>query len=177
MYVKVDSLALLNQFNHIWMQCWIEKGYGLEAQAETADRFLITDQAERKIGTVELKPYSLNSSNDINSVFPFHQIDLLMDKPHAALEVDKVAILKEHRGANLSRLLSLITNYSEFHQIQYCVALLEHSFYRALRIVYKVPMKQLGERVYYKGDYVIPTLIYPQKIIQNKEKHSWLLAH
>lgn len=176
MYVKVDSLALLNQFNHIWMQCWIEKGYGLENENKDADRFLIVDDAERKIGTIEFKPYSLHPSNDINTVFPFYQLHMMNKDPQSVVEIDKTAILKEYRGANLARLLSLFVHYSEYYHVNYCVALLERNFYKALQIVYKIPMEQAGEKVYYKGDYVTPTIIFPQKIIRNKENYPWLLA-
>jgi len=48
-------------------------------------------------------------------------------------------------------------------------------FYKALRNVYKIPLKAVGEKIYYKGDYVIPALINPKEIYQNKKNYCWIL--
>jgi hypothetical protein len=175
MYQKVDSLALLNSFNQIWMECWLEKGYVLENEHGSSDRYLILDSTNQKIGTIEFKPYSLELSNNINTVFPFHEIDAITKNPWSVIEIDKVAILKQYRGKNLDRLLSLFVHYSEKHKISHCVVLLERMFYKALRNVYKIPLAAVGEKIYYKGDYVIPAVIYPQEIYQNKKNYSWIL--
>lgn len=175
MYQKVDSLALLNSFNEIWMECWLEKGYVLENENGPSDRYLITDAKDQKIGTIEFKPYHLGIQNNINTIFPFHEIEDLAANPRLVIEIDKVAILKEFRGKNLDRLLSVFVHYSEKHEISYCVVLLERMFYKALRNVYKIPLNAVGEKVYYKGDYVIPAIIYPKEIYQNKKDYSWLL--
>ncbi|MGG3891173.1 hypothetical protein [Metabacillus fastidiosus] len=176
MYIKVDSVALLNDFNQIWMECWLEKGYGLENEDLPTDRYLIIDSAKQKVGTIEFKPYTLDPNNNINIVYPFYQIESIIDKPNSVVEIDKVAILKQFRGKNLDRLLSLFVNYSEYHDISYCVVLLERVFYKALKHVYKIPLESVSEKIYYKGDYVIPAIIYPKEIYQNKEKYDWLVA-
>lgn len=176
MYMKVDSFALLNEFNQIWMECWLEKGYGFEMSEIPADRFLIIDAKDQKVGTIEFKQYSLDPANNINSVFPFYELEKLktLNLDHA-IEIDKVAILKQHRGKNLERLLSLFVEYSEYRQITHCVVLLERLFYKALKNVYKIPLETVSEKIYYKGDYVIPSILYPQGIYENKDSFSWLI--
>ena len=174
MYIKVDSLALLNDFNKIWIECWLEKGYGLEMEDGLADRYLITDSKDQKVGTIAFKPYQLDPNNNINTVYSFHQIESIKNKPESVVEIDKVAILRQFRGRNLERLLSVFVHYSEQHDISYCVALLERVFYKALRRVYKIPVESVGEQIYYKGDYVIPAIIYVQEMYQHKEKYPWL---
>ncbi|MGX2960657.1 hypothetical protein JNUCC23_15490 [Peribacillus sp. JNUCC 23] len=174
MYIKVDSLALYNQFNNIWIECWLEKGYGLEMEDGPADRYLITDSKDQKVGTIEFKPYLLEPNHNINTVYPFHLIESIKNNPESVIEIDKVAILKQFRGRNLERLLSVFVHYSEQHEISYCVALLERVFYKALRTIYKFPVKSVGEQIYYKGDYVIPAVIYPKDLYQHKEKYPWL---
>ncbi|GKU83600.1 hypothetical protein [Niallia sp. NCCP-28] len=176
LYIKVDSFALLNEFNQIWMECWLEKGYGLENWDDPTDRYLITDVHKQKVGTVEFKPYTLDSANNINKVYPFHEIDSIKENPDLAVEIDKVAILKQYRGKNLDRLLSVFVHYSEYHHIEYCVVLLERVFYKALKNVYKIPLNSVSEKIYYKGDYVIPAIIYPKEIYENKEKYRWLVT-
>lgn len=176
MYMKVDSFALLNEFNQIWMECWVEKGYGFEMSEMDADRFLIIDPNEQKVGTIEFKQYSLNPANNINSVFPFHELEKIKSlKSEHIMEIDKVAILKNHRGKNLERLLTLYVEYAQSRQISHCVVLLERLFYRALKTVYKIPLETVGEKIYYKGDYVIPSILYPREIYENKDNYSWLI--
>ncbi|KHD86285.1 hypothetical protein [Heyndrickxia ginsengihumi] len=176
MYIKVDSLALFNHFNQIWIECWLEKGYGLENEHEPADRYIITDVNDQKVGTIEFKPYTLDPQNNINQVYPFYQLESIKQDPNSVIEIDKVAILKQFRGKNLDRLLSLFVLYSEFHQVRYGIALLERVFFRALKNVYKIPLEAVSDKIYYKGDYVIPTVIYPEKIYQNKGEFSWLIT-
>lgn len=177
MYIKVDSLALLNDFNQIWMECWLEKGYGLEFGNVPTDRYIITDSDDQKIGTIEFKQYNLDPNNNINTVFPFQQIECIQQDPNAVIEIDKVAILKQHRGKNLERLIRLFTEYTEEHHIDYCVVLLERVFFKALKNVYKIPLEAVSEKIYYKGDYVVPSIIYSKEVYQNKEKYSWNLPH
>ncbi|MFD3450525.1 hypothetical protein ACFDTO_38870 [Microbacteriaceae bacterium 4G12] len=176
MYQKVDSVALLNNFNQIWMECWLEKGYVLENEDGSSDKYLITDIEEQKVGTIEFKPYTLDQNNNINTVFPFHEIELIANNPTSVVEIDKVAILKQFRGKNLDRLLSVFVHYSETHNISYCVVLLERVFYKALKTVYKIPVKAVGEKIYYKGDYVVPAIVYSNEVYQNKKNYSWLIA-
>ncbi|CAG9607781.1 hypothetical protein [Pseudoneobacillus rhizosphaerae] len=176
MYIKVDSVALLNHFNQIWMECWLEKGYFLENENSLTDRYIITDIEERKVGTIEFKPYSLDPKNNINTVFPFHELESIVKETDSVIEIDKVAILKEFRGKNLDRLLSLFVHYTEDHDINYCVVLLERIFYKALKNVYKIPLEAVGEKIYYKGDYVIPAIVCPKEIYQNKKDYKWIVS-
>jgi hypothetical protein len=162
----------LNTFNQIWMECWLEKGYMLDLSSEIADQFIIRDSEKRNIGTIEFKTYDPTSY--INTVFPFYKIEHLAINPAQVKEIDKVAILKQHRGKNLERLLSLFVSYTEANRVEYCVVLLERVFYKALKNVYKIPLESVGEQFYYKGDHVIPTVIYPRFIYSNKKNYPWL---
>lgn len=174
MYLKVNSFALLNSFNEIWMECWLEKGYVLENEHVSSDRYIITDLNDKHVGTIEFKSYNLDPQNNINTVFPFHEIEYIAENPSTVVEIDKVAILKQFRGRNLDRLLSVFVQYAEEHNLDYCVVLLERVFYKALRNVYKIPLKAISDKIYYKGDYVIPTIIHPKEIYLNKQKYSWI---
>ncbi|MCD8509698.1 MAG: hypothetical protein LRY73_07355 [Bacillus sp. (in: Bacteria)] len=175
MYNQVETVADMNIFNQIWMECWLEKGYMLDLSDDNVDRFIIQDLEKRNIGTVEFKPYFATPKNNINQVFPFHKIEHIAHNPEKAIEVDKVAILRQHRGKNLERLLSLCVYYSEFYQKEYCVVLLERLFYKALKNFYKVPLETMSDPIYYKGDHVIPVIIYVNHLYSYKERYSWLV--
>ncbi|MGX9134224.1 hypothetical protein ACWV26_07570 [Rummeliibacillus sp. JY-2-4R] len=169
MYIKVDSLALINDFNQIWVECWLEKGYGLEYGHIPSDRYIITDSENHKVGTIEFKQYTINPHNNINKVYPFQEIEIIQNDPGSVIEIDKVAILKQYRGKNLEQLISLFIQYTEKHHIKYCVVLLERVFFKALKNVYKIPVEAVSEKKYYKGDYVIPSIIYAEKVYQRKD--------
>jgi hypothetical protein len=173
-FIKVETVAELNSFNQIWMECWLEKGYMLDPSSEKSDRYIILDTENRRVGTIEFKPYSETSENHINTVFPFYEIEDVALNPEKVVEIDKVAILKQYRGKNLDRLLSLFVSYTETHQIEHCVVLLERIFYKALKNVYRIPLKSVGDPIYYKGDHVIPTVIYPRVIYSSKKNYPWL---
>jgi len=175
-YIQVETVGDLNTFNQIWMECWLEKGYMLDPTDNHVDRFIIQDLDNRNVGTLEFRQYYPTIENSINTVFPFQKLEHLSTNPKKVIEIDKVAILKQHRGKNLERLLSLCVNYSEFYEIEYCVVLLERVFYKALKNVYKVPLEKVGDPIYYKGDHVIPTVLFPNLIYSQKELYPWLTS-
>jgi hypothetical protein len=175
MYKKVETPEDLEDFNGIWMECWQEKGYDFEFNAHQSDRFLIKDSSEVWVGTVELQPYTLDEGTEINQAYPFNHLSLLKEDMLHTIIIDKVAILKEYRGKNLDMLLSVVIHHAELHNQKYCVALLERLFYKALRYVYKVPFEMVGEKRFYKGDHVIPSVINLHEIYTNKEQFDWLV--
>lgn len=175
MYIKVETLADLNLFNEIWMECWLEKGYMLDPTFDETDRFIILDEDNREIGTIEFKPYYPTMNNYINTVFPFHELEKVEMNPMKVIEIDKVSILKKYRGKNLERLLSLFVHYTDYHQMNYCVVLLERVFYKALRHVYKIPIETVAEQMYYKGDYVIPAIIHSHEVYNHKGDYPWIV--
>jgi len=162
------------QFNSIWKNVWKEKGYELEQDQNFLDRLLIMNNQHVHIGTVEFKPYLISSEHYLNQLAPFAEQEEIAAAPHRVMEVDKVALLKEHRGPNLSRLLAAIVHYSEYYNYEYTVCLLEPVFFRALRVSFRIPVKQVGSRIPYKGDDVIPSLINCSQIYQNKTNFDWV---
>ncbi len=174
-FIKVETVADLNSFNQIWMDCWLEKGYMLDPSTEKSDKYIILDPEYTSVGTIEFKPYSTSYKKNINTVFPFNEIDSIVSNPEKVVEIDKVAILKQYRGKNLERLIQLYVSYTELKGIEYCVVLLERIFYKALKNVYKIPLESVGDPIYYKGDHVIPTIMYPRAIYSAKDNYQRLV--
>lgn len=174
MYKLVATTEDELTFNRIWTEAWIEKGFELEFSEKVLGQCLVHDARETAVATVELKPYCLKSSG-LNELAPFAQHPLLQqDKNHIA-EVDKVALHKQHRGKNLDRVLATIVLFAEKNKIRQYVTLLDPLLYRALRISFHVPMSRVGERIYYKGADVIPTIIHAAEFYENKEKFDWYI--
>jgi hypothetical protein len=172
LFKKVENPLELMIFNRIWMAAWEEKGYELEF-TETADRCLVEDELGLFVGTVEFIPYV--PLNDIDQVFPFHSIEPIQNHSGKIVEIDKLALKKEYRGKNLDRLLAVISQYTEYHDYHFCIGLIEPKLFIALKKFYRLPIEELGRRMYYKGDDVIPMIIDVSYANQNKNNFPWLM--
>ncbi|WP_435923394.1 hypothetical protein [Paenibacillus sp. DYY-L-2] len=175
MYKLVKTIEEEMIFDGIWKEAWLEKGFELEWAEEVLDRCLVFDEADTPVATVEMKPYSREYSF-LNEIAPFHEHPVLLADSGLVAEVDKVAVHKDHRGKNLDRLLATIVMYAETNHIRHYVTLLEPLLFRALRISFHVPMSRVGERVFYKGGDVIPTIIHAADFYENKERYDWFKA-
>ncbi|MCK8488246.1 hypothetical protein M0651_13780 [Paenibacillus sp. MBLB2552] len=176
MYKLVESLEEGTLFHSIWMEAWMEKGFEPEFADNVLGRCLVYDASGVPVGTVEFKPYVPRSDEPLNELVPFddHPAILLAD-PGEIAEVDKVALLKRYRGRNLNRLLATIVLFAQQNGIRHYVTLLEPTLFRALRISFHVPMSQVGERQFYKGDDVVPAIIHVAEFYENAERFAWYL--
>src|SRR5690606_32711051 len=73
--------------------------------------------------------------------------------------IDKFAILPEYRGKIVQELIWSGIQVARERGIRYFVSLLDPIFHRALRFTYRAPITIVGSKTYYKGDYVLPSVI------------------
>ncbi|OMF23444.1 hypothetical protein BK133_24450 [Paenibacillus sp. FSL H8-0548] len=174
MFKRVENELELAMFNGIWTTVWMEKGFELEFSEHTLDRFIVVTTEGYCVGTSEIKPYSLTTSA-INAAGPFQTNRKIIEAGHAVAEIDKIALLKTYRGRFISELLSSAVYSAEKLKMKYFVSLLEPVFMRALRISYQVPLEKIGEKVFYKGDDVVPVLFDMEQMYLNKQLYEWLV--
>lgn len=174
MFKPVENELELAMFNGIWSTVWRENGYELEFEDQVLDRFIIMTEEGNCVGTSEIKPYDRTSP--INEVAPFHLHPKVIAAGGAIAEIDKIALLKSFRskGALVSSILSSAVYCAEKRELRYFVSLLEPIFLRALKITFKVPLERVGEKVFYKGDDVIPVLFHMEEMYRNKHRYDWL---
>jgi GNAT superfamily N-acetyltransferase len=175
MYKLVDNAEEEQIFNEIWTEAWQEKGFELEFTSQVLGRYLVYNEGAKPIATVELKPYFPGES-DLDKWVPFAQHPAIISAQGKIAEVDKVAIHKDHRGKNLSRLLATLVLLAEQNGIQEYVALLEPVLFRILEVKYHVPLSRVGEKLFYKGDDVIPVIIHAEEFFNNKQQYDWFLS-
>ncbi|MFC5699829.1 GNAT family N-acetyltransferase [Cohnella faecalis] len=174
MYKRVIGPQDQSQFDSIWQEAWLEKGFELEPSNEESHRLLILDD-ETAVGTVEFKRY-IPGYASIDQVAPFQASILLRESPDAVMEVDKVAILKAHRGKHIGKMLTAMTLFAEQEGIRYFVSLLDPVFYRALKVSFRIPIDCVSEdRPYYKGARVVPAILHVHDVYGNKERYPWLV--
>lgn len=166
--LKVTNEELTKRFNRVWGKSWVEEGYELEfSNGEGVLQYLFTNELGVDAGSLELK---LNP-NEIMDEFNFLNF---VPEGSKLMEVDKLSILKEERGEGiLDEILTTIVMAAEEHQVDYCIALIEPVFYRALRAFYKLPVQKAGKMFFYKGDDVVPMVIDAKKMIVIKEQFEW----
>lgn len=176
MYTVAVSTSERAQFKRIWSQVWSEMGYEQMEEDSESSKLLVQNEDEAYIGIIEIKPYR-SANLELNQVALFHQQPELVGSMEKAAEVSKVAMLSEHRGANLSRILSALVYYADRHLLDYYVGLVEPAFARALRITYKVPMRAIQGRMWHKGREVIPMMIHVGRVRRDKHDYKWILAN
>lgn len=174
MFKRVENELELAMFNGIWTTVWMEKGFELEFSDQTLERFIVVTPEGHYVGTSEIKPYSLTSSS-INAAGPFQKNPKVVEADGAVAEIDKMALLRPYRGRYISDLLSSAVYIAEKLHLKYFVSLLEPKFLRALRISYQVPLEKVGEKVFYKGDDVVPVLFDMEQMYRNKHLYDWLV--
>jgi len=174
MFKSIENEWGLTMFDSIWTAVWQEKGYELEFSEQVLGRYVAISSSGEYVGTAEIKPYEPGIST-IDSVAPFAQHPKIAADPSRVAEIDKIAVMREYRGSPLSDLLSAVVYCAEKHQIKYLVSLMEPLLFRALRVTFHLKLEKIGEKAFYKGDYVIPVLFDMELIYNNKSKYQWLV--
>jgi hypothetical protein len=175
MFKRVENELELAMFNGIWTTVWREKGYDLEFSDKSLAKYIIVTDEGQYVGTTEFKPYSITDSQ-INATAPFHEHPDVIAAASEVAEIDKMAILRSFRGRYIADLLSACVYFAEGERIKYYVSLMEPVFMRALRVTFQVPLKKLGDKIFYKGDYVNPVLIDVEQVYQNKHRFEWMIS-
>lgn len=173
MFKRVENELEVAMFNGVWTTVWNEKGFEFEFSEDFLERYVVVTGEGYYVGSIEIKPYARESS--INEVGPFLEYPLIQEEMGNIAEIDKLAILSTFRGQYIAELLSAIVHYAEMKQIRYYAMLLEPVLLRALRISYHVPIQKVGGRVFYKGEDVIPSIVYAQEVYMHKERYAWLV--
>nr|WP_280521476.1 hypothetical protein [Paenibacillus mangrovi] len=159
-------------FNGIWTTVWLEKGFELEFSRQILERYVVVTDEGHYVGTTEIKPYS--SESPINEVAAFDRHPKVINAVGVVAEIDKMALLRTYRGNFLSDLLSALVEFGEKNKLKYFVALLEPVLLRALRISFQVPLEKVANKIFYKGDYVIPTIVNVEEVYTHKDDYPWL---
>lgn len=174
MFKRVENELEMAMFNGVWTTVWLEKGYDLEFSERILERYVVVTKEGHYVGTTEIKPFSSGSS--INETAGFDRHPAVMQAEGAVAEIDKMAVLQSYRGHFISELLSALVDFGEKNKLKYYVALLEPVLQRALRISFKIPMEKVSQKVFYKGDYVVPTILNVEEVYNHKDRYSWITS-
>lgn len=169
MYTKVQTMQEQEVFNRIWEECWDEKGFEFE-YFEGTDQFVFWKDGQA-IACVELKKYNIK-----DEVFGFSECEHLKGQFERVMEIDKLSILKEHRGMGmLEEIIFFLMEYMKEKELSYFTTLLEPRLFITLKRMFRLPVEEVGKRFLYKGDIVVPTTIDVQEAIRRETKMKWYI--
>jgi hypothetical protein len=171
MLKRVTTEQDLAYYNFIWMTAWREKGYDFEFSPVVLERWLVTTPEGQPVGTAEFKPFHPGISS-FESVAEVERMPELVQDRRLVAEIDKYAVLPEHRGKYVDDLVAAAVLVARKHGIRWFVTLLEPVFCRAIKILYHPPMIQLGPKTFYKGDDVIPIVIDVKDVAAHPERYN-----
>ena len=179
MFKVVENEVELAQFNGVWTTVWHECGYELEFGDHVLDKNIILTENKEVIGSNEIKCYYPDSRSYINTLAAFAQHPWVVQAEGKVGECDKVALLKNYRGKGMyiHDILKSICASALKHDLQYIVSLLEPVFMKALKRLFRVPMQQVGDPFFYKGDYVVPVVMDVGFVITHKEQFTWYIEN
>ncbi|OUM96049.1 MAG: hypothetical protein A9Z00_06805 [Thermobacillus sp. ZCTH02-B1] len=169
MLKRVETEQDLAYYHFIWMTAWREKGYEFEFSPVVLERWLVLTPEGQPVGTAEYKPF-LPGSSAFETVADIGRMPELAEKRRLVAEIDKFALLPEHRGRHyVDDLAASVVLTARKHGIRWFVSLLEPKFCRAIRFLFHPPMTVLGPRTFYKGDDVIPVVIDVKDVLADPE--------
>ncbi|BFH10926.1 hypothetical protein PMJ10TS2_05540 [Paenibacillus melissococcoides] len=135
---KVTTKMELDVFNQIVEKVWLEKGYTVEHATLESNCYILYNQHEVPVGTAEFR--AVTPESEVLKYYPPFNVD-------HTVEVDKIAIMKEHRGPeHFARLLGLILDYCKENHIDNYISLLEPSLFNLLKNEMKLPIDVAYER-------------------------------
>lgn len=173
-FKKVTTKEDLAIFKDIWLKACVEMEYESEPFPENAVRYLVTNKKGDYIGTIEFIPYNPDEFSTIEKYHSFREDREVFDNKEFVYEVDKVAILKEHRKSwhVFTFLEIMMANAVEYDSLYY-LGFMEKMFFRLARIYFKGQPIQVSKEWVWDEHTLIPVKMDVKKslkVVESKNK-------
>lgn len=171
MYKKVESQIDQNVFHQIKEVSWDGKGFEMEYIRDGSDAYLIYDEDGLPGGTFEFTSYSETLTRD----FMKGLFNDSIKKDMKAVEIDSFSVLPAYRGKLGREIICLLIHYAQEHGYTHAIGIADPSVFRSFKETYHIPSHQVADAMWYKGDYVIPTLFDLKAVYDHlkDEKYAW----
>jgi len=173
MYHLIKNQQEMNQFNAIFKECFVEKGYETETFQGKALRYLIHNKYGKNAGTLELIPYAPKSGlTTIEDMFAFSTLPQLKEISHDRVyEIDKLAVLEtERKNGTLDNMMGTIFRVAKEMNIDMYVALINPMLFRAVKMVYRMPIEKCGKIIRTEHYDIQPMIFHVKKALEDP---SW----
>jgi len=170
MYKRVSSQEDLDLFHKIKKVSWDQKGFEMEYVKEDSDLFLFYAEDGTPGGTYEFTPYTKFTSQFMEDLFA----DVVTKDMHV-VEMDSFSVLPQYRGKLGREIICFVFAYAKKHGYTHSIGISDPTLFHSLNNTYHMNAQQVKDKLWYKGDYVIPTLIHLKEIYENIEEYSWFI--
>lgn len=173
-FLEVKNKEELNIFLEISNKGWEENNWKYEiVERQDVKKFLVLGVQGNFIGTFEIIPFQPEKGTAIDDVFLFSQHpEVLNAFDEVIYELDKLTILREHRGVtSIILMFEALLEVSAKYKIDKYLTLPRHSFFRLLHR-FKLPIKALGEAVIYEPENskLIPSIVNMEEGFESLER-------
>lgn len=170
MYKTVRTQEELDMYHQIKKSAWDEKGFEMEYVRKGTDAILFYGQDGLPGGTFEATPYSEFTRDSIKELF-----DSFLEEGMKTVEIDGFAVLPQYRGKLGREIVCFIIHYAQMNGFTHAVAISDPSVLRSFNNTYHIPSYLTLEKMWYKGDYVIPVIFDLKEVYDNleDEKYAW----
>lgn len=170
MYKRITSQEELDLFHQIKKVSWDEKGFEMEYGREESDLYLIYAEDGLAGGTFEFTPYA-----DFTRLFIKDLFDDVITEDMVVMEVDSFAVLPKYRGKLGREIICLMIDYAEKNGYTHAIGIADPIVFKSFNESYQIRTEQVKDKIWYKGEYVIPSIFYLEEVYRNIEddKFSW----
>ncbi|MBD3107660.1 GNAT family N-acetyltransferase [Bacillus sp. AGMB 02131] len=180
MFEIVKTQKQQKQFEQTWEYFCEKNNWYNDPYTKSGIRYLMMhpEDSTKAIGTVEFVPYSPNNpESTVERHYSFSSFPEITSNEGRVWEVDKICIHKDYQSKGL-----FVQFFPIFHQHalenkpKYYIALMEKKFYRMVRILFGLSVKQIGEEQLADTTVLIPVVLDIEAIMNNTSKVKQLLA-
>lgn len=168
-FKKVTTQEERDIFHQIKRVVWEGTGYEMEYGQKGADLYVVYVNGIPG-GTIEFIPYP-----EFTRPFMRELFDDTINGQMKAVEFDSFAVLPEFRGKLGREIIRFLIYYAQKNGYTHGLALSAPYVFKSLDKSYYIRSEQVKDKMWYKGDDVIPTLMHLKEVYSNleDEKYSW----
>lgn len=170
MYKQVTTQQELDVFHQIKKVSWDGKGFDMEYGRDGSDLYVIYAEDGLPGGTFEFTPYPAFTRDFMKELFGD-----VIKQDMMVVELDSFSVLPQYRGKLGREIVCLIIDYAKKHGYTHAIGIADPSVFRSFNQTYHIPSVQIKDTIWYKGDYVIPTLFHLKEVYDNLNdgKYTW----
>lgn len=168
-FKKVENQADKEVFHHIKRLVWEGASYDMEYGRDGSDLYIAYIDGVPG-GTFEFTPYPQFTRLFMKELF----IDAV-NEDMSAVELDSFAVLPEYRGELGREIIRFMIYYAQKNGYTHGIGISAPYVFKSFNNTYHIRSEQVGEKIWYKGDDVIPTLFHLKEVYDHLDdkKYAW----
>jgi GNAT superfamily N-acetyltransferase len=168
-FKKVTSQEEKDMFHYVKGLVWEGTGYGMEYGREGSDLYIAYVNGIPG-GTFEFTPYPQFTRTFMKKLF----VDTV-NEHMSVVELDSFAVLPEFRGKLGREIVRFMIYYAQTNGYTHGIGISAPSVFESFNHTYHIRSEQVKEKMWYKGDDVIPTLFHLKEVYDHldDEKYAW----